>query len=293
MASTSASASLSSAAATPSSSKSLSGSQVSLNSSVEVTEVQEELVTVNLKAKVAIGRFATAEDEAEMEEINSEVRGMLAAFRAKLDRLRHLARRQTERAAREMLAKDVESHAGQLAGCEKSFRDANLKCILEINKRNKRELLGETDGGGGGGGGARHRATGKRRLEQRNKDSLVQESGRLTDDLSSVSRMLAAAVERSSQTVEELAQSSGTVGETHDEFKTMGSVIGQGRKLISKYGRRETTDRVLIFFAFAFFWACVLYVLRKRVPLGPLDPLTIIWNAVAVVVSVVMNVLGF
>ena len=38
----------------------------------------------------------------------------------------------------------------------------------------------------------------------------------------------------------------------------------QGRKLISKYGRRETTDRFLIFFAFAFFWACVFYVLRKR-----------------------------
>ena len=41
-------------------------------------------------------------------------------------------------------------------------------------------------------------------------------------------------------------------------------VFPQGRKLISKYGRRETTDRFLIFFAFAFFWACVFYVLRKR-----------------------------
>ena len=39
-----------------------------------------------------------------------------------------------EPAAREMLAKDVESHASQLAGCEKSFRDANLKCILEMDK---------------------------------------------------------------------------------------------------------------------------------------------------------------
>ena len=47
-----------------------------------------------------------------------------------------------EPAAREMLAKDVESHASQLAGCESSFREANLKCILEMDKRNKAELMG-------------------------------------------------------------------------------------------------------------------------------------------------------
>ena len=46
-----------------------------------------------------------------------------------------------EPAAREMLAKDVESHASQLAGCEKSFREANLKCILEMDKLNKTELM--------------------------------------------------------------------------------------------------------------------------------------------------------
>ena len=41
-----------------------------------------------------------------------------------------------------MLAKDVESHAMQLAGCESSFREANLKCILEMDRRNKAELMG-------------------------------------------------------------------------------------------------------------------------------------------------------
>jgi len=48
------------------------------------------------------------------------------------------------------------------------------------------------------------------------------------------------------------------------------------RRLITKYGRREVTDRVLIFFAAIFFFACVFYVLRKRV-LGPLDPFSLLW----------------
>ena len=47
-----------------------------------------------------------------------------------------------EPAAREMLAKDVESHAMALSGCERAFREANLKCILDMDRRNKAELLG-------------------------------------------------------------------------------------------------------------------------------------------------------
>ena len=47
-----------------------------------------------------------------------------------------------EPAAREMLARDVESHAMALSGCERAFREANLKCILDMDRRNKAELLG-------------------------------------------------------------------------------------------------------------------------------------------------------
>jgi protein transport protein SEC20 len=43
-----------------------------------------------------------------------------------------------------------------------------------------------------------------------------------------------------------------------------GSVIDQSGKLLAKYGRREFTDKVLLLFAFAFFLACVLYIVQKR-----------------------------
>ena len=60
------------------------------------------------------------------------------------------------------------------------------------------------------------------------------------------------------------ANSSHTLTTTQEEFKNMGGVIGQSGKLLAKYGRRELTDKVLVFFAFAFFMACVLYIIKKR-----------------------------
>lgn len=77
-----------------------------------------------------------------------------------------------------------------------------------------------------------------------------------------------------------------------DEYRSMAGVIGQSKKLITKYARREFTDKVggkpnqvspiyfvayifqvLIIFALAFFFAVVLYILRKRVfpSYGPIE----------------------
>ena len=113
----------------------------------------------------------------------------------------------------------------------------------------------------------------------------------MTDNLAAISRHLADTVQRSSLTMDDLVQSSATVSETNAEFKSMGAEIGQSRKLITKYGRRETTTHVLIFVAFCFFFACVFHILRKRV-LGPLDPMLLTYNTLTTLVTTVMGLAG-
>merc|ERR1719378_1043061 len=102
---------------------------------------------------------------------------------------------------------------------------------------------------------------------------MVSEHGSITQNLLSISRQLAETVEKSKQTVSNLEETSRTVEEVGEEHRLMGGVIGQSRKLITKYGRREFTDKVLIVFALAFFFAVVLYILRKRLfpTYGPIE----------------------
>ena len=47
-------------------------------------------------------------------------------------------------------------------------------------------------------------------------------------------------------------------------MEEIGSSIKVSQGLISKLGRRDITDKVLIFLAFIFFISVVLYVIRKR-----------------------------
>merc|ERR1719378_979434 len=102
---------------------------------------------------------------------------------------------------------------------------------------------------------------------------MVSEHGSITQNLLSISRQLAETVEKSKQTVSNLEETSRTVEEVGEEYRMMGGVIGQSRKLITKYARREFTDKVLIVFALAFFFAVVLYILRKRLfpSFGPIE----------------------
>ena len=224
----------------------------------------EELVKTVLKTKLAIEEFFDVDDRRQMESLNKTVRGLLS-------RIRHLEEEEDE-------------DQSQLPQLRKSFREANLKCIRRIEAADKELLFHgyESDDN--------DYATTRRR--KRNNDDLIKEASSTTDSLTAISRQLAATVERSAATVDELAASSATVVDTKDEFKNMGAVIGQSRKLITKYGRRETTDRVLIFFAFCFFFAVVFYILRKRV-LGPLDPFSLAWNFVVGLIRAVIQLLGY
>jgi protein transport protein SEC20 len=44
----------------------------------------------------------------------------------------------------------------------------------------------------------------------------------------------------------------------------MGSALTTTKKLVSRFGRRETTDLILIILALAAFFAACVYVIQKR-----------------------------
>lgn len=250
-----------------------------VNMSTEALELQEALVRANLKTKSLIATFPECRTHRQMEELNYKVRSQLERMRQALERLRNLS---AGRGSDEV----VEGLADQLAACQRSFRTANMKCIAELEQSGRDALFGR------GSPPELPESLNPEKSRLQAKSSLVAERGRAaaTDRLASISRQLAETLQRSSDAVSTLAESSHSLTETKEELQGQGSVLGQSRRLITKYARREVTDRVLILFAFAFYFACVFYILRKRV-LGPLDPLALIWSAVRAFAVALANII--
>jgi protein transport protein SEC20 len=121
--------------------------------------------------------------------------------------------------------------------------------MLEIEKSDKAELFTMAP---------------EAELRQRTKTSLISQQESVTERMLSISRNLAQTTEKSAATLESLVQSSSTVGDTNEELVNTGGTIQQSGKLLNKYGRRETTDKILLTLAFLFFLAVVFYIVQKR-----------------------------
>lgn len=124
--------------------------------------------------------------------------------------------------------------------------------MLEIEKLDKQELFSNTTN------------EVRKRPSKYNQSNLVYQQTNVTERMLAISRHLSETTQRSASTLETLVSSSANVEGTQEELHhTAGSIL-HSKKLLKKYGRRETTDKILLFFAFTLFIACVLYIVQKR-----------------------------
>ncbi|XP_035390837.1 vesicle transport protein SEC20 isoform X2 [Electrophorus electricus] len=188
--------------------------------------------------------------QSELTELNCKVKERFKHLRLRIQDLEQMGKEQDRESDRLALLRQVEGHRKQMLSNQTAWRKANLASNLAIDKMEKENLLNV------GGTEAKQRKL--------TKQSLAQTSSDITENLMSISRMMSQQVKQSTETMSTLATSSRTVLETNEEFKAMTGTIKLGRKLITKYNRRELTDKLLIFLALALFLATVLYILKKR-----------------------------
>ncbi|XP_014447252.1 vesicle transport protein SEC20 isoform X2 [Tupaia chinensis] len=168
---------------------------------------------------------------------------------ATYNELEQLAKEQDKESEKQLLLQEVENHKKQMLSNQTSWRKANLTCKIAIDNLEKAELLR-------GGDPLRQRKS--------TKESLAQTSSTITESLMGISRVMSQQVQQSEEAMQTLVNSSRTILDANEEFKSMSGTIQLGRKLITKYNRRELTDKLLIFLALALFLATVLYIVKKR-----------------------------
>uniref|UniRef100_A0A6A7G3L4 Vesicle transport protein SEC20-like n=2 Tax=Hirondellea gigas TaxID=1518452 RepID=A0A6A7G3L4_9CRUS len=199
-------------------------------------------------------------DEAELNELAAQVRSKITQLKGLLTTLRSIAQEQDGVECREAALQDVCEHDSQLQQTHSAIRTALLRAKLAIAEREKSELFSSPSSNGidtnsQDSGTVRHRMSREHSLKQ---------SSQVNDDLLTAARMIQETTDKSAKTLDSIVESSQTIGSTKEELNTMGSVISQARKLLSKYGRRENTDKLLIFIGLVFFIACCLVVIRNR-----------------------------
>ncbi|TKS72550.1 Vesicle transport protein SEC20 BCL2/adenovirus E1B 19 kDa protein-interacting protein 1 [Collichthys lucidus] len=221
------------------------------SSDVHVRICEQEILKYDLEIKAQIQDIIECTGpQSELTELNANVKKSFHNLRLRIQDLEQMAMEQDKESDKQAMISQVEGHKKQMLSNQTVWRKANLSSKLSIDNMEKQALLNGADS-----------AVRQRKMT---KEGLAQTSSDITENLMSISRMMAQQVQQSEETMTSLATSSRTIQETNDEFKTMTGTIQLGRKLITKYNRRELTDKLLIFLAVALFLATVLYILKKR-----------------------------
>ncbi|XP_074408451.1 vesicle transport protein SEC20 [Zonotrichia albicollis] len=210
----------------------------------------QEIVKFDLEIKAAVQDIRDCPGPlSALTELNAAVKEKFRHLRGRIQELEQMAKEQDKESEKQALLREVENHKKQMLSNQAAWRKANLACKIAIDNSEKDQLL-----------------QGRDVLRQRKttKESLAESASNITESLMGISRMMSQQVQQSEETVQTLANSSRTILEANEEFKSMSGTIQLGRKLITKYNRRELTDKLLIFLALALFLATVLYILKKR-----------------------------
>ncbi|XP_068629959.1 vesicle transport protein SEC20 [Battus philenor] len=183
---------------------------------------------------------------------NEKGRALLTSLREELDSLDLYGKETRD----DRFIVELESQKHLLASLLREFRAANVSTLFTIEKEQRDELLQSKMEG--------EKSNVRLRKPQVKKDGLLNATTGVTEQLLSISRQLADTTQRSQATLDSLVSSSSTVHGTQSELENTAGTISQSSKLLNKYGRREFTDKIIMFFAFLFFLAVCLYIVQKR-----------------------------
>lgn len=222
-------------------------SNITIN--LEISTLKQNITEYILKVKALNEEINACSDHSQLLQLNNSGRMKISSLNLFLDRLVTIAKENRNAS----LLKEIVLLREQLSTTMDSFKKANIRAMLTIQKDSRNELLrGSSE------------STGLRSRANRDKDHLAKTSSNITGQLLSISRQLADTTKRSADTLDSLLSSSESVEYTQEELKVTGSTISQSGKLLEKYGKREFTDKIVMFLAFSFFMVCVFYVIHRR-----------------------------
>uniref|UniRef100_A0A914W437 Vesicle transport protein SEC20 n=2 Tax=Plectus sambesii TaxID=2011161 RepID=A0A914W437_9BILA len=223
---------------------------------LELQLCQQEIVKidVDIKNRVAALRSARQSSQRELSVLGKEIKDRLKLLESKVDNLEEIAGKIKKPADRSELMAQIVQHRAELDRNGQNLRAATLQAMQMIERESRDALFRSAN--------VDEAST---RLRQTQSSNMRHQASKTTDSLSQLVTKMSDQVKMSEDTTTSLVNSSSVLRETEKEFGTMGATIQSGGKLLSKYARRELTDKILIALALCLFFGVVYYILRKRV----------------------------
>lgn len=190
-----------------------------------------------------------------LDDLNTVIGEKLQELRYKIKEFEFLGREQLSETKKVIISKDAVEFKNQFLNIQTQLRKANVTCQLAIEKDCKEALFSKS---------SKVVNTVMKPKSSGNMGADVGMALNVTQNMMSLTRRMADQVKHIERANTTLISSSQQIISTHEELKNVSGHIKTSKKLLVKYERREFTDKLLILITLVFFFASVLYIIKKR-----------------------------
>jgi hypothetical protein len=156
---------------------------------------------------------------------------------------------------RDLFVNEYLIHKDQLNTVESRYRNAYLAAQNKLDQIERENLL-SSEGS--------NSTTAEMKKRNLNSQILLKQSTETTNKLSEISRQLKWVDSQAGEIIPVLDESSKGIRNVQQEFGMMRGAINDGKRLLTRLGRREFTDKLLIVLCLCFFFSVVFYIIWKR-----------------------------
>ncbi|PAV82417.1 hypothetical protein WR25_11261 [Diploscapter pachys] len=217
-------------------------------------QMQTDVVRLDANVKQIIQKIVeSVEDDRNLLIEQKEAKQSLDLLRETIGVLTSLVPTVKNRLEQTQLKLQIEDYEKELSQNALQLKSAVNSARKRISDAQRRMLFDE----GIEGASELRRRTGDRIREA--------DQAKATDRLTALVSQMGGQVNQSEKTMDSLIHSSAVLAQTQGEFESQGQHIQTGGKLLSKYERRELTDKILVAIALIVYLAVMFYILQKRV----------------------------
>ncbi|GMT18885.1 hypothetical protein PFISCL1PPCAC_10182 [Pristionchus fissidentatus] len=217
----------------------------------EARLLHQEIIRYDAKLKLRIRDLPTKIDnETDLLQETRACRSVISDISTRIEKLALVPARLTSKSDHQSVLSQVNEHTKELEASKKDLGLAAQKARKGMESRNRSRLLDEGEV-----------VVRRRKREEEETGRKGEEGG---ERLALLVERMAGRVGQSEDAMRDIVRSSETLGKTHQEYHSQSAFIQTGNKLISKWERRELTDKILVAIAILFYFAACYYVINKR-----------------------------
>ncbi|GMS88492.1 hypothetical protein PENTCL1PPCAC_10667, partial [Pristionchus entomophagus] len=217
----------------------------------EARLLHQEIIRYDAKLKLRIRDLPTkALTETDLLQETRSCRSIISDISTRIEKLALVPARLISKSDHQSVLSQVNEHTKELEASKKDLGSAAQKARKVMETRNRSRLLDEGDV-----------MLRRRKREEAEVEKRGEEGG---ERLALLVQRMASRVGQSEDAMRDIVRSSDTLGKTHEEYHSQGAFIQTGNKLLSKWERRELTDKILVAIALLFYFAACYYVINKR-----------------------------